>query len=95
MVRRIQHSAQFCPQKEHLRLQLVSCSSVMSALCEVIVEVQQDRRGELVWVQSKLLQLLVLIQDIVLAECAAHIQDYAIVFPGVAAGVRVVAQVSL
>lgn len=95
MVPRIQHSAQFCPWKEHLRSQPVSCSSVMSALREVIIEVQQDRRGELVWVQSKLLQLLVLIRDVVLAECAAHVQDNAIVFPGVAAGVRVVAQVSL
>lgn len=68
---------------------------VMSAFCEVIVEVQQDRRSELIWVQSKLLKLLILIQDVVLAQCAAHVQYNAIIFPSVAASVRVVAQVSL
>lgn len=74
---------------------MVSCPSVMSALSEVIIEVQQDSRGELVRVQSELLELLVLVQNIVLAECAAHIQDNSVVFPGVAAGMSVVAQVTL
>lgn len=59
----------------------------MSTLCEVVVEVQQNRRSELVWVQSKLLKLLILIQDVVFAQCAAHVQDNAIIFPSVAAGV--------
>lgn len=68
---------------------------VMSALCEVIIKVQKDCRSELIWVQSKLLKLLILIQDVVVAQCAAHVQDSAIIFPSVAAGVRVVAQVSL
>lgn len=74
---------------------MVSCPSVMSALSEVIIEVQQDSRGKLVRVQSELLELLVLVQDIVLAECAGHIQDNSVVFPGVAAGMSVVAQVTL
>lgn len=67
----------------------------MSALSEVIIKVQQDSRGKLVRVQSELLELLVLVQDIVLAECAGHIQDNSVVFPGVAAGMSVVAQVTL
>lgn len=74
---------------------MVSCPTVMSALSEVIIEVQQDSGGELVRVQSELLELLVLVQDVVLAKCAAHIQDNSVVFPGVAAGMSVVAQVTL
>lgn len=74
---------------------VVSCPSAMSALSEVIIEVQQDSRGKLVRVQSELLELLVLVKDVVVAECAAHIQDNSVVFPGVAAGMSVVAQVTL
>lgn len=67
----------------------------MSAFCQVIIEVQQDGGSELIRIESKLLQLLILVQDVVLAQCAAHVQDAATVLPSVAAGVRVVAQVSL
>ena len=70
-------------------------SGQRSALSEVVVEVQQDGGREQVSVQSQLFELEVVVPDVVLAERAAHVQRRPVVFPGVAAGVRVVAQVTL
>lgn len=66
-----------------------------SSFREVIVEVEQDGGGEQVWVQSELLELAVVVEDVVLAERPAHVQNGSVMFPGVAAGVTVVAQVTL
>lgn len=66
-----------------------------SALSEVIVEVEQEGWGEKVPVQSQLLHLEVFIGHVVLAERQAHVQTGSSVFPGVASGVSVVAQVTL
>lgn len=56
---------------------------------------EEDGRCEHVSVQPQLLQLGVIVRDVVLAERLAHVQAGSSVFPRVAAGMRVVAQVSL
>lgn len=74
---------------------LSSDTLMRSSLGEVIVEVEQDSGGEQVWVQSEVLGLAVIVEDIVLAERPAHVQTGSVMFPGIAAGVTVVAQVTL
>ena len=56
---------------------------------------EEDGGGEQVPVQSQLLELVVVVGDVVLAERPAHVQSRSAMFPGVAAGVRVVEQVTL
>lgn len=66
-----------------------------SSFGEVVVEVELDGGGELVRVQPQLLELAVVVGDVVLVQSLAHVQHGAVVFPGVAVGVGVVAQVTL
>lgn len=56
---------------------------------------EEDGGGEEVSVQSQLLELEIVVGDVVLAERPAHVQAGSSMFPGVAAGVGVVAQVTL
>lgn len=56
---------------------------------------EEDGGGEEVSVEPQLLELVVVVGDVVLAERPAHVQARSAVFPGVAAGVGVVAQVTL
>ena len=56
---------------------------------------EEEGGDEEVAVQSQLLQLVVFIRDVVFTERPAHVQTYSFMFPAVATGVRVVAEVTL
>lgn len=56
---------------------------------------EHDGGGEVLRVQPQPQELVVHVGDVVLAESLAHVQIGVVVFPGVAAGVSVVAQEAL
>lgn len=56
---------------------------------------EEDGGGECVSVQTQLFELEVIVWDIVLTQRLVHVQDGTVIFPGVAAGMRVVSQVAL